>query len=448
MAASPPDPRRLAWQVLLAVEDGAFADAALGGALSGLRLETRDRALATQLVYGTLAWQGLLDHILKSLGRPPAKLDAPIRVVLRLALFQLVKLDRVPPFAAVDTSVELSKTVKGGVASGMVNALLRRFLREGKPLALPPQADRAAHLALTTSHPQWLVEHWRRELGDESTEALLVADNTAAPTVLRVNTARTSRERLLVALVDAGLAARPTPFAAHGVILEQAAELTQLLPWRDGWFTVQGEASQLVAALLGARPGTRVLDVCAAPGGKALAVAEAVGVTGRVVALDRAGAGLRNLRREAGRLGFSLSPLQADATQLPLAPSQRFDAVLVDAPCTGLGTLRQHPEIRWRRTPRDVTELASLQRAILSSAAPFVRPGGGLVYATCTIVQAENDAVVDAFLAAHPDFAPEDAAPYLPSAAQTLVDARGALRTFPQRDGLDGFFAMRLKRLS
>jgi len=446
LATHAPDPRRIAWQVLLAVEDGAFADAALGAALSGVRLDARDRGLATLLVYGTLAWQGLLDHVLKHLGRAAAKLDAPIRVLLRLALFQLVKLDRVPPFAAVDTAVELSKTVKDGAASGMINALLRRFLREGKPLALPHEADRVAYLALATSHPHWLVEHWRSELGDAEAAALLAADNTPAPTVLRTNTARASRERLLAALADAGVAARPTSFAAHGVILEQPTDPTLLPAWRDGWFAIQGEASQLVVALLGAPPGARVLDVCAAPGGKALAAAEAVGAAGRVVALDRARGGLRHLRGEAGRLGVGLATVQADATQLPLDPTLRFDAVLVDAPCSGLGTLRQHPEIRWRRRPHDLVALAALQRALLAAVAAYVRPGGTLVYATCTIARQENDAVLEAFLAAHADFAPDGATPYLPAAAHALLDGRGALRTFPHRDGLDGFFAMRLKR--
>jgi len=448
LAASATDPRRIAWRVLLAVEDGAFADAALGAALSGMRLEARDRALATQLVYGTLAWQGLLDHVLASLGRAAAALDAPIRVLLRLALFQLIKLDRVPAFAAVDTAVDLSKTVKGGAASGLVNALLRRFLRDGKPLALPDETDRQAYLTLATSHPSWLVDLWRRELGDAEATALLAANNTPAPTILRANPLRASRERVLAALADAGISASPTRFAAHGIVLEQPVDPTSLPAWRDGWYAVQGEASQLVGALIGVMPGARVLDVCAAPGGKALAAAEAAGGQALVVGIDRAHGGLRRLRAEAVRLGTAVGALRADSTRLPLAPAARFDAVLVDAPCSGLGTLRQHPEIRWRRRRRDLAALATLQAQILSAAAAHVRPGGSLVYATCTIAQAENEAVVDAFLATHGEFAAQAATPYLPPAAQALVDARGALRTLPHRDQLDGFFAMRLKRLS
>jgi 16S rRNA (cytosine967-C5)-methyltransferase len=432
--------------VLTAVEDGAFADAVLGSTLRGAHLDPRDRALATQLVYGTLAWQGLLDHVLARLGREPRRLDPDVRTLLRLALFQIIKLDRVPEFAAVDTAVDLAKTIKGGAPSGLVNAILRRFLREGRSLALPPESDRARHLAVATSHPRWLVERWLDELGLDDAPALLASDNEPAPTTLRVLTARGSREHLIAALADAQVAARPTQYAADGLILESAADPIALPGWREGWFTVQGEASQLVAAMLGAAPGARVLDVCAAPGGKALAAAGTVGPAGLTVALDPHHAGLARLRAEAGRLGLRVARVRADATRLPLANGAHFDAVLVDAPCSGLGTLRQHPEIRWRRQPADVAALAALQTRLLAAAASHVRPGGALVYATCTISRMENDAVVDAFLSAHAEFRPEDPRPFLPRPAHDLVDARGALRTFPHRHHLDGFFALRMTR--
>lgn len=432
--------------MLRAVEDGAFADAALGTTLRGARLEPRDRGLATQLVYGTLAWQGLLDHVLARLGREPRRLDVEVRTLLRLALFQLVRLDRVPAFAAVDTAVELAKSIKGGVPSGLVNAVLRRFLREGRDLHLPPESDRAAYLALSTSHPRWLVERWLAELGDAEAAALLAADNEPAPTTLRVPPGRVPRATVIAALADAQVASRPTRYAPDGLVLESAADPVALPGWRDGWFAVQGEASQLVAAMLGARPGDRVLDVCAAPGGKALAAAGQVGAGGLVLALDLHHGGLARLGAEAGRLSARIVRARADATRLPLPAAARFDAVLVDAPCSGLGTLRQHPEIRWRRTPADLDALAALQSRLLAAAAAQVRRGGALLYATCTVVRAENDDVVAAFLASHPEFAPDDPRPLLPAPAHALVDAGGALRTFPHRHGLDGFFAMRMTR--
>lgn len=442
----PAEPRRLAWRVLTLVESGAFADAALGSSLRGARLEPRDRGFATQLVYGTLAWQGLLDHVLARLGREPRRLDADVRTLLRLALFQLVKLDRVPAFAAVDTAVELAKGIKGGAPSGLVNAVLRRFLREGRPLFLPPEADRVGHLAVATSHPRWLVERWLGELGDAEATALLTSDNQPAPTTLRVLPSRVPRDTVLAALADAQVTARPTAYAADGVVVEGAVDPIALPGWRDGWFAVQGEASQLVAAMLGARRGDRVLDVCAAPGGKSLAAAAQVGSGGVVVALDLQHGGLARLGDEAGRLGVRIGRARADSTQLPLRATACFDAVLVDAPCSGLGTLRQHPEIRWRRRPADVEALRALQARLLAAAAAQVRPGGALLYATCTIGRGENDDVVEAFLAAHPEFRIDDPRPLLPPAAHALIDARHALRTFPHRHGLDGFFAVRMTR--
>ncbi len=441
------DARRLAWQVLAAVEQGAFADAALARRLRAESLEPRDRALAAQLVYGTLAWQGQLDAAIAQARRDPLRLDPPLRVLLRMALFQLVHLDRVPDFAAVDTAVELSKDLKGGAASGLVNAVLRRFLRAGKQIDIPPRpADLAGHLAIAYSHPRWVVEMWLAELGAAETEALLAADNTPAPTVLRVTPRGGGVERVCDACTARGIDARPTAYAPCGVRVVPSGDPAELPGYREGWFALQGEASQLVAALLGVGAGQQVLDLCAAPGGKTLAVAEGIG-TGRVVAIDRHRRGLVHARREARRLGVSaVEWLQADAAAPPLAPRWRADAVLVDAPCSGLGTLRQHPEIRWRRTPRDVRDLSALQRRLLDVAAPYVARDGVLVYATCTIARAENAAVIEEFLAAHRDFARDDPRLHLPPAAHGLIDADGALRTFPHRDGLDGFFAVRLKR--
>lgn len=441
------DARRLAWHVLTAVEHGAFADAALGERLRSAALESRDRSLATQLVYGTLAWQGLLDRATAQAGRDPHDLDVPVRTLLRLALFQLVRLERVPQFAAVDTAVELSKEFKRGAASGLVNAVLRRFLRAGKRIDVPPRAtDLAGHLAAALSHPRWLVERWLAELGAAETEALLTANNTAAPTVARVNRRRADAAQVAAALAASGTAAQPAPYAADALILDPSGDPSRLPGFRDGWFSLQGEASQLVVAMLDPAPGARVLDVCAAPGGKALAAAERIGDSGLVVAIDRHRTGLTHLRRDAERVGVgNVFALQADATT-PLDATWTADAVLVDAPCSGLGTLRQHPEIKWRRTPQDVQDVAALQLRLLAAAAAHVGTAGVLVYATCTISAAENAGVVDQFLATHPQFVVDDPRPILPTAAQQLIDRRGFLQTFPHRHGLDGFFAARLRR--
>jgi 16S rRNA (cytosine967-C5)-methyltransferase len=440
--------RRLAWEVLSAVEAGSFADAELGRRSAKGRLPARDQALLTRLVYGTLAWQGYLDEGIRSCGQKPERLEAPILTLLRLALFQLTKLTRVPEFAAVDTAVELAKSFRGGAASGLVNAVLRRFLRQAKAVPMPsPAEDPVGHAAVSLSHPRWLVERWIAELGRSEAEALMLANNEAAPTVLRANTTRTDRASLLRHLTAAGVLARECRFSPEGLIVDSSVDPLSLPGIAEGLCHVQGEASQLVSHLLGARPGDAVLDACAAPGGKATHLASRVGEKGTVVAVDRSHEGVVRLRRVARRLGLTaVRPLVADARALPFARARAFDAVLLDAPCSGLGTLRQHPEIRWRRQPEEVEDLAALQSELLRSVAAFVKPAGTLVYATCTLIRTENDDVLDRFLAAAPEFSVDDARPWLPAAAHNLVDGSGILRTFPHRDGLDGFFAVRLKR--
>jgi 16S rRNA (cytosine967-C5)-methyltransferase len=440
------DPRRIAWETLNAVEDGAFADAELGRRLAKSTLAPRDRALATRLVYGTLAWQAYLDHILGRLRRPAPALDVPLRTLLRMALLQLTKLSRVPEFAAVDTAVDLSKEFRRGAASGLVNALLRRFLRQDKSVPLPPENNLVDHLSIKLSHPAWLVERCLRQLGREETEAVLAANNDAAPTVLRVNRLRTDRDSVVHELEQRGIATRPTT-APDGLELGSAVDVASLPGFAAGRFTLQGEASQLVSLLLGVSPGHSVLDVCSAPGGKATQLAESVGKMGRVIAIDRSGGGIAQVRRNALRLGLSrLFPVRADSRALPLRESVPFDAVLVDAPCSGFGTLRQHPEIRWRRSAQNVSELAALQSQLLDAVAGLVKSEGVLVYATCTVVREENDDVVAAFLDRHDDFRVDAVATNLPEAVRRFIDANGFLRTWPQRDGLDGFFAARLRK--
>lgn len=442
--------RTVAWEILQRVEDGAFADALLGHHLRERGFDRRDQALATRIVYGTIAWQGYLDNILQAFSRrEPASLDLPVRVLLRMGLFQIVKLTRVPAFAVVDTTVELSKLHRGGSAAGLVNAVLRRAAREWQTVALPaPEDDLAGHLSVRLSHPRWLVERWIDELGVEETEALLTADNEEAPTVLRVNLHRATRDAVIRDLRDAGFEAEPTLWSPAGVRIIPGGFPGSLPGHAEGRFSVQGEASQLVALIVGASPGNRVLDACAAPGGKATAIAEAMGDTGTVQALDSSEAGVRRISAMARRLGLSsVEASVADATRWqPPAEDRQFDCILVDAPCTGLGTLRQHPEVRWRRTADDVTRAAELQRRILAHMAGFVRPGGALVYATCTVTREENEDVVASLLATNDELIIDDPRPSLPEKTQELIGTDGFLRTAPQRHNLDGFFAARLKR--
>jgi 16S rRNA (cytosine967-C5)-methyltransferase len=435
--------RGLAHEVLVRVEtEEAFADVLLAHRLEQTRLSIADRALVTRLVYDTLAWQGRLDHHLARLvTRPLASLDPTVRAALRLGLCQLVVLERVPAHAAVDTSVRLARRGGGPGAAGLVNAVLRRAAREGVGDHSLPE-DQTARLAVELSHPRWLVERWARELGVDETRALLAANNERGRTTLRANLARTDVDALVHELAAARVRATPGRFAPAAVDVAQGGGALRRLPaFTEGRFAFQGEASQLVAALVGVAADARVLDACAAPGGKSCALA----TLATVVALDPHVIGVRRMLSEAARLGVSaLRAAAADARRPPLAGT--FDAVLVDAPCSGLGTLRRHPELRWRRQAADVERLAALQRELLAALAPRVRPGGALVYAVCTLTEAETNDVVSGFLSTHPDFHTVDARRLLPPSAAPLVTTSGALQTLPHRHDLDGFFAVRLER--
>jgi 16S rRNA (cytosine967-C5)-methyltransferase len=443
------DARALAWDVLQRVEAGEFADALLGR-IGDSGLERRDQALATRIVYGTLAWQGYLDHILAACSsRALSELEAPVRTLLRMALFQIVKLTRIPAFAVVDTAVELSKRHRRGSSRGLVNAVLRRAAREWRSVPLPPaDTDRVAHLSVRLSHPSWLVELWMKELGPAETEAMLAADNEEAPTALRVNLMKATRTAMIDELRAAGYEAEATRWSPCGLQIRPGGPPSSIPGYGQGLVSLQGEASQLVGLMVAPRRGDRILDACAAPGGKATHLAELMNDTGRIIALDLNPAGVRRIETMSRRLELkAVEAVRADATSWEARGDEAaMDCVLVDAPCTGLGTLRGHPEIRWRRAPADVARAAALQRRILACAARCVRPGGTLVYATCTLTRAENDAVVAAFLEESPEFEVDDPRPWLPAGAGDLIGADSFLRTLPSRHGLDGFFAARLKR--
>lgn len=428
-------PARLAaYETLLAVARGrADLPAALARARTPLRDE-RDRALAGEIATGTLRWQAAFDQIVASFAkRDPARLDLEILIVLRLSLFQLLHLDRVPAAAVVDDAVEMARKAGKRSAAGFVNALLRRASRERSKLPLPEEprepVDRQAavdYLSTTLSHPRWLIERWMDRCGYDATAAWARFDNQPAPLTLRVNTLRTTRDALGDALAHAGVDTEPTRRALAGLIVRTGNPL--LTPLADqGLFMVQDEASQLVGEFVDARPGESIFDACASPGGKTTQMAAMMHDEGRVIAADVRARRLDLLTSTVRASGArSVRILQADARQaLPLEPI--FDAVLVDAPCSGLGTIRRDPDIRWRRVPSDFEGFAATQRVILANAAAIVRPGGRVIYSTCSSEPEENEAVVAAFLEAHPHF-----------------ERVRELRTLPFRDGLEAFYGASL----
>jgi 16S rRNA (cytosine967-C5)-methyltransferase len=443
--------RRVALRVLDRVErNGAYADLALHAALRQEDMHAGDRALATELVYGTLRWRGRLDHLLSHvLDRPLADLEPIVRSLLRIGAYQIVFLDRVPAATAVDQTVRSARAAGVERAAGLANAVLRRLAREHAAVPFPSlEDDPVGHMTHALSLPGWLAAAWVEQFGAAEAADLARALNGVPPLTVRANRQRTSRDTLLAELRTRFPDARPGAYGPDALVLGHAGAPGTDPAFRDGRFTVQDEASQLVACALGALPGERVLDVCAAPGAKATALAEAVGPRGSVLALDRHSRRLDLVARDARRLGIDwLTARVYDASRdlAPIAPARSFDRVLVDAPCSGLGTLRRNPDARWRVRPEQVADLASAQFALLERAAAALRPGGALVYSTCTLSPEENEAVVRAFLAGGSGFrvAAREAHP---GAVRPLLDADGFLRCWPHRHGTDGFFAARLER--
>jgi 16S rRNA (cytosine967-C5)-methyltransferase len=412
------------------VQTGARSDAELGTALTRANLSVEDRALATRLVYGVEAWRRRLDHTISAYAdRGIDRIDPEARVALRLGAYQLLLLDRVPDYAAVDSSVGLlSGDARRG--TGFVNAILRRIGREGEA---PPPRDENEAISVELSHPLWLVRLWRAEIGTESAVALMRANNEPAPTTLR---RLVGRDEAIAKLAETGCHAAPARFAPDALTSDRGTALR-------GIAVPQAEASQLVALFVGASAGERVLDACAAPGGKAAYLASRVGPTGEVTAVDPGQMAVRRIQALLELCGARARIVNERVQDL--AAEIAYDAVLVDAPCSGLGTLREHPEIRWRREETDLAGYAERQNEILAAAARHVRVGGRVVYATCTLAKAENDDVADRFLADHDEFKPEPASELDPAVAP-FVDERCRLRTSPHEHGLSGFFAARFVR--
>jgi 16S rRNA (cytosine967-C5)-methyltransferase len=442
--------RVAAFHALQAVAGGRVdLPAALARSRSSLDDE-RDRALAMDIVTGTTRWQRALDHLIEHFaGRPLARLDVEIVTILRLSLYQLLHLSRVPASAVVDEAVNLARYARKPSASGFVNAVLRSTARQRQHLPFPARPaspdDREGaltYLGVTHSHPDWLVERWLDRYGLNETERWVQFNNQAAPLTLRANRLRTSRELLQQRLEDIGVETSPTPFAPDGLHVTTGNPLAHA----HGDFVVQDEASQLVALAVCARPGEVVLDLCAAPGGKTLAMAADMENRGLVVACDVRDRRVRLLRDTVAASGASNVRLAHVDTRASVPfRGAIFDRVLVDAPCSGLGTVRRDPDIKWRRREDDLDGFAERQRALLARAAAVVKPGGRLVYATCSSEPDENEQVVDSFLAAHPAFAIADLRPEQDRRVAALIDERGFLRTSPLQ-GLEAFFAASLVR--
>ena len=436
--------RQIALEILMAVERrGSYADAMLGTRVPALT--PPDRRLTTRLVLGTLAWRARLDYELERFcGRDLGGIQPEALTIMRMGLLQLRFLDRIAPHAAVSTSVELAKrSHEARAAAGFVNAVMRRATRER--VALPARNDdEIGWLAIAYSHPRWMVERFIDWFGQDAAERLMAVNNEAAPNVVRLNLARASREQIVRRLQEDGMEVETVARFPETATLRSAARFDSP-SYREGLFQAQSEASQLVARLLAPAGGASVADCAAAPGGKAAHLAELVGPDGRVTAVDRNFAGLKSARRLCRQLHHrNVQFVQAD-TSSPLPLAGRFDCVLLDAPCTGLGTLREHPEIRWRLGRDAPARMAVLQSQMLIHAAALVRPAGAIVYSVCSLAPEEGEDVVRAFLDTNAAFRLDSQASD-PDAFKSLLDPQGMMRTRPDLGGLDGFFAARLVR--
>ena len=443
--------RRLAYQVLLNLEKQAsYPDRLMRAGLQRHpELKDEDRALFTELVYGVLRWQGTLDwHIDQLSSVKPQKIAPEIRLLLRLALHQILHLDRIPDHAAVNEAVKIAKASQPPHVAGFVNAILREAIRrEGRWDWPSAESEPDEFLAVTTSHPRWFVQRCLKDLSFDDTRCLCQANNTIAPLVLRANPRRIPAVELVERLRAAGVHAEPSPCLPNAVRLSGfRQDLAGLPGHKEGWFQVQDEASQLVSLILGPQPGERILDLCAGFGGKTTHIGMLMANAGEIVAVDHSSWKLQELQQNARRQGLAhITTVAGDARELLPAKLGSFDRVLLDAPCSGFGTLRRKPDIKWRRHPKDPYRFSQLQRELLQLASLFVREGGILVYATCTIFTEEDEQVAEDFGRCHEDWALEGAADFLPETCRDMVQGN-YFKSWPHRHQVDGFFAARWSR--
>lgn len=450
------NPRKLAADVLRSVEKGAFADVALDRALQSHPFSGSDRRLVKELVYGSLRQQRTLDALISQLGSKPAEHQPPnLRLVLRLGLYQLRYLSHIPDSAAVNTSVDLAKDLGLKGLTGVVNGILRQYLRLAEtgtdPLQYPD--DPVQRLGIQYSYPDWMIEVWLQQFGLADTEALCQWCNRPPNIDLRVNRRRATVEQVEAAFLEVGISVSQILGIPYGLRLGDRPGNVQSLPgFAEGWWTVQDASAQLVGLVLDPQPHEVIIDACAAPGGKTTHMAELMDDTGIIWACDRYASRLKKVTENVNRLGLTSIHLWAGDSRMLSTSGQgenspelgTVDRVLLDVPCSGLGTLHRHADARWRQSPETVSELSQLQAELLEDAITWLKPGGRLVYATCTLHPAENEEQIRRFLSHHPDWQIQPPAPHL--TLEPFTCPEGWLKVLPHRHHMDGFFMVVLAR--
>lgn len=436
MKKPPKNVREVALDILEAVEkQRSYSNLLLNSFIKKYQLKGSDTALLTEMVYGTIQRKMTLDYYLEPFIKK--KLGNWVRNLLRLSVYQMVYLDKIPDRAVIHEAVEIAKKRGHRGIAGLVNGVLRSIQRNGIP-SLDSISDPAQRLAITTSHPQWLVERWMNQYGLEKTQDMCEKNLQAPVQTARVNVLKTSREHLLELLEEEGLIAEPSPIIPISVRAVKG-NLAHSKYYEKGYFTIQDESSMLAAYALNLSPRQKVLDACAAPGGKAAHMAEMLENTGEVIALDLHAHKAKLITEQANRLGLQNITVQIlDSRKVnEMFPGQSFDRVLVDAPCSGLGVLRRKPDIKYAKTAADIYSLKTVQADILNATAKLVKTGGVLVYSTCTVDQEENVKAAENFLIDHPDFEPYPL--QLPEAISALANGY-YVQIMPQDFESDGFF--------
>ena len=410
-------------------------------------LTSLDRSFLTELTYGVIRWREKLDWVIRQFSKILfEKIELETLNILRLGLYQILFLTRTPSSAAVNESVELAKRHRGKGGAGFVNAILRSAIRQNNEIRYPDMSkDPTLHISVIQSHPLWLTQRWVKEVGVEETIRVCTFNNQISSLTLRTNTLKINRKDLIEKLKEQDLKAFPATYSEEGIVVKNPPPTSELPLIKEGLYIIQDEASQLVTAMMDPKPGERILDACAAPGGKTTHMAQKMENQGEIYALDVGKGKLDLIEEMCQRLGIKMvKTTQADAAQsLPIPQGLKFDRILADVPCSGFGTLRRNPDLKWRRGAEDIKRLSKLQLSILKNLAVYVKEGGVLIYSTCTVFHEENEDVVERFLGGNPEFQLDRMDKVLPEKFHSFVQNR-YFKTFPPKDEMDGFFVARM----
>jgi 16S rRNA (cytosine967-C5)-methyltransferase len=443
-------PREIALKILYDINiNNAYSNIALNRQIETYDLKKVEIAFITELVYGTIQWQLTIDYIIQKFSSIKIKKISPwIINILRLGVYQIIYLDRVPESAACNESVSLSKKYGHSTSSRFVNAVLRNIVRNKEVIEFPDKDKNLINfLSIKYSHPEWMVKEWVKRFGSVFTEELLISNNKLPDFCIRVNTLKITKDKLLEQFVQGGIDYEKGKYIEEAVIIKNPSGIAKIDAFKKGFFQIQDESSMLVAKILDPKPGELVMDICSAPGGKATHIAELMNNIGTVIARDVHLHKIALIKEAAKRLGINILKTELfDASEIDVNYLKAADKVLVDAPCSGLGIINRKPDIKWARSIEDKKELTALQLKILKNASEYVKYDGTLVYSTCTIEWEENEGVIKEFIKSNSEFYLEDLTPNLSSKIIKATAKEGFIQLYPNIDKVDGFFIAKLKR--